>query len=232
MFITHLVIATILAATTGAGMAYVAARSTVNRLRAELDEAHWQLSHDPLTGLSNRAGLRDAHRAVATGRPHPVTIMLIDLDSFKTINDIRGHDAGDAVLEEIATRIESLAELYDGCSARLSGDEFAVILDHDYKVAKAAELFVSILGFAMDIRTGEGTLTVAVAASIGVAVVSSTDPLDTVALHRADTAMYHAKKQGGNRHVLYTPGMTMPDGPPRRGPRPRDLHDRNTGPAA
>ncbi len=66
-------------------------------------------------------------------------------------------------------------------------------------------------------------------ASIGVTACDSADGFDDVVLHRADVAMYHAKHGGGNQHVIYAPGMTMPARTLRRGPRLRDLHRTDQG---
>lgn len=225
MSTTVLVIATIVATTLGVGFGYLATRPASNRLRAELADAAWQLTHDPLTGLLNRTGLRTVHTAIAaTGEPQPIIVMLIDLDQFKDINDTHGHDAGDELLMEVADRLGQIAEIHGGSAARLSGDEFAAILPvRHHGIDDIANLFNSIIAAPVEVHADGGPVTVAVTASLGIATVASTDPLQDIALHRADTAMYHAKNQGGDRHILYAPGMTMPDRERRRGPRLRDL---------
>ncbi|MEU5943463.1 GGDEF domain-containing protein [Micromonospora sp. NPDC047548] len=237
MFTTLLVIATIVAATLGAGvgyrLAYLAARSTTNRLRAELADAAWQLTHDPLTGLLNRTGLRTVHTAIAaSGEPQPIIVMLIDLDQFKEVNDTHGHDAGDDLLMEVADRLGQLADAHGGSIARLSGDEFAAILPvRHHGITALADLFNTVVAAPVEVHADSGPVTVTVTASLGIATVASTDPVQDVALHLADTAMYHAKHQGGDRHILYVPGMTMPDRTPRRGPRLRDLRRDQRGSA-
>ncbi|MDG4813919.1 GGDEF domain-containing protein, partial [Micromonospora sp. WMMD956] len=123
MFTTLLAIATIVAAILGAGVGYLAARPTITRLRAELADAAWQLTHDPLTGLLNRTGLRTIHTAVgASSPPQRLVVMLIDLDRFKEVNDTHGHDAGDDLLVEIADRLAQAVHTYGGTVARLAGD--------------------------------------------------------------------------------------------------------------
>ncbi|WP_309227105.1 GGDEF domain-containing protein [Micromonospora thermarum] len=224
MSTTLLVIATV-AAMFGAAGGYLAARPTINRLRAALADAAWQLTHDPLTGLLNRAGLRTVHTAIAaSGGPQPNIVMLIDLDQFKEVNDTHGHDAGDDLLMEVADRLGQLADAYGASVARLSGDEFAAILPiRGHGISRLADLFTTVIAAPVTVQADSGPVTVTVTASVGIASVASTDSLEDVALHRADIAMYHAKQQGGDRHVLYTPGMTMPDRKRRRGPRLRDL---------
>jgi diguanylate cyclase (GGDEF)-like protein len=225
VFTTLLVIAIIVAATVGAGVGYLAARPTINRLRAELADAAWQLTHDPLTGLLNRTGLRTVHTAIAaSGEPQPIIVMLIDLDQFKEVNDAHSHDAGDDLLMETADRLGQLTDSYGGIVARLSGDEFAAILPlRHHGIADIANRFNTVIATPVKIQADSGPVAVTVTASVGIAIVASADRLEDVALHRADTAMYHAKHQGGDRNVLYVSGMTMPDRERRRGPRLRDL---------
>ncbi|KAB1116865.1 GGDEF domain-containing protein [Micromonospora aurantiaca] len=189
-----------------------------------LADAAWQLTHDPLTGLLNRTGLRTVHTTIALGQPQPIIVMLIDLDQFKEVNDTHGHDAGDNLLTQIADRLAQLAHTYGGTVARLSGDEFAAILPvRDHSISRLADLLTTVIAAPAEVHVDSGPVTVTVTASVGVAIVASTDPMEDVALHHADTAMYHAKHQGGDQHNLYTPGMTMPGREHRRGPRPRDL---------
>ena len=228
MFTTPLVIATLVAATLGAVIGFLTSRRTtrliIARLRDDLADKVWQLTHDPLTGLHNRTGLRAIHAAIsASTESRQLVAMLIDLDLFKEVNDAYGHDAGDDLLKATAVRITRLAALYSGHAARLAGDEFAVIAPLDAtRLAHMALLFTNVIAEPVEVRSDDGPILVAVTASLGIAVASSTDLLEGVALHHADMAMYHAKQQGGNQYVLYRAGMTMPARPPRRGPRLRD----------
>ena len=230
MFTTLLVIAILVAFTLGVAVGYLATRRTVGRLRTELADAAWQLTHDPLTGLLNRIGLRTAHTIAASGPPQPLIVMLLDLDRFKQVNDAHGHDAGDDLLMEVADRLGHLADAAGGTAARLSGDEFAVILPlRHHRLGDLAERFTAAIAAPVTVQADSGPVTVTVTASVGVTIVASTDPLEDVALHRADTAMYQAKHRGGDQHLLYTPGMVMPDRGHRRGPRPRDLRRDQSG---
>lgn len=227
MFTTPLVIATLVAATLGAVIGFLTSRRTtrliIARLRDDLADKVWQLTHDPLTRLNNRAGLRAIHTAIAASEYRQIVTVLIDLDQFKEVNDAYGHDAGDDLLKANAVRITRLAALYSGHAARLAGDEFAVIAPLDAtRLAHMALLFTNVIAEPVEVRTDDGPALVTVTASLGIAVASSTDLLEGVALHHADMAMYHAKQQGGNQYVLYRAGMTMPTRSPRRGPRLRD----------
>jgi diguanylate cyclase len=237
VFTTPLVIATLVAATLGAAIGFLisrtATRPIIARLRDKLTDAVWQLSHDPLTGLHNRTGLRAIHNAIAASVEHQqIVAVLIDLDLFKEVNDAYGHDAGDDLLKATAVRIGRLAALYSGQAARLSGDEFAVIAPLDTaRLINMAVLFISVIAEPVEVRTDDGPITVTITASLGIAAAPSTDPLEA-ALHHADTAMYHAKQQGGNTHVYHRPGMTMPGHRPRRGQRLRDQRRTQNGSGA
>ncbi|MFY1703023.1 diguanylate cyclase domain-containing protein [Micromonospora sp. WMMA1923] len=233
MFTTLLVIATVVAAILGATVGYLATRPTTERLRGELADASWQLAHDPLTGLLNRTGLHAVHTAItATGGPQPIIVMLVDLDQFKQVNDTHGHDAGDDLLTDIANRLTHTASTYGGVVARLSGDEFTILLPvHTHPIDAIAHRISQTIATPVQVQADTGPVPVTVTASIGVARVASTDPLESTALHRADVAMYHAKHQGRGRHVIYTPGMTMPDRRRRRGLRLRDLRRQQRGSA-
>ncbi|MFI7307219.1 GGDEF domain-containing protein [Micromonospora aurantiaca] len=193
---------------------------TIHRLRHQLADTHRSMLRDPLTGMLNRTGLHAAHAALADETPtQPVTVALIDLDDFKTVNDTHGHDLGDDLLIAIGDRITDLAALYGGAAARLAGDEYAVLLPtHAGGPDRIADALAAIIAEPVALGADEYTVT----ASIGLALVEATDPLTDVALHRADVAMYHAKRNGRNRDATYQPGMTMPPAPHRRGPRLRD----------
>lgn len=210
-------------------LGWLTARPLIGRLRAELADAAWWISHDPLTGMLNRVGFYAVHTALAA-MSQPVVILLIDLDHFKPVNDTHGHDTGDDLLIEIGDRITETADMHGGTAARLSGDEFAVMLPvRDHGHSRVADFFISTIAQPVQLAADDTLITVSVTASIGVAIAETSDPLEEVALRRADIAMYHAKHHGGNRYTIYETGMTMPTGAPRRGPRLRDLRQQHRG---
>lgn len=226
--------ASIVIATTATLVAFLLGRLTtwpaIRRLRAQLAEALWWLAHDPLTGLLNRTGLHAVHADLAPITPQPIVAVLLDLDQFKHLNDTHGHDTGDDLLIAIGDRIADVADIYGGAAARLSGDEYAAVLPvRGHDLDRIADTFITLIAQPVHLTTDHGTttVTVTVTASLGVAVVDSSDPFEDIALHRADIAMYHAKHHGGNQHAVYQPGMTMPDTTPRRGPRLRDLRQQH-----
>ncbi|MER7471231.1 GGDEF domain-containing protein [Micromonospora sp. NPDC000018] len=196
----------------------------IRRLDNRLTDALWQLEHDPVTGLLNRAGLLAAHATLAEAdSAGPVIVVLIDLDDFKPVNDTHGHDRGDEVLVEIGERIHNIAALHGGTAARLSGDEYAALLPvRTDDLARIADTFVTLISEPVELTADGEPVTVTVTASVGLALAEVTDPFEEVALRRADIAMYHAKHHGRNRHAIYEPGMAMPAPDNRRGPRLRD----------
>ncbi|HXH41561.1 MAG TPA: diguanylate cyclase, partial [Thermoanaerobaculia bacterium] len=165
---------------------------------------------DPLTGLANRtlfedrlsrAFERSKRRAVIEGETPPLALAYVDLDSFKEVNDLFGHPAGDALLCEIASRLRSGLRSLDTV-ARLGGDEFAVILPDIGSLENARHVIGKLLeGLRDPFLYGGYTLVVSV--SVGV----SMHPLDgdsiDVLTARADKAMYSAKAAGGGGYRFY-----------------------------
>jgi diguanylate cyclase (GGDEF)-like protein len=209
---------------------WLTAYRAIRRLRAANADAGWGLHHDPLTGILSRAGLLAAHGQLANGVPQPIHVLLIDLDDFKPVNDTHGHAAGDDLLIVIGDRIDDTAAICGGHAARLSGDEFAVLLPiRNHTLSRLAHAFLAEIAHPVELTFDGAHMSVTVTASIGAATAESPDPFEDVALRRADIAMYHAKRHGGNRYAIYEPGMTMPTTHVRRGPRLRDLRLQRRG---
>ncbi|MEV6495579.1 GGDEF domain-containing protein, partial [Actinoplanes sp. NPDC051633] len=215
---------TVLAFTAGWLSNRLSNRHAVRRLTAALDEARRRLLRDRLTGLYNRDGLLTAHAADAAARPgRAASVVLIDIDGFKQINDVLGHAAGDDLLTEVARRIDEAARLHLGVAARLSGDEFAAWLPLYGNLDRAADMFVTMIAQPVTLTVDGDPITVVPTASVGISLTSTSVPC-AAALRLADIAMYHAKTAGGARRVVFHRGMTMPHARGRRGPRLRDLH--------
>ncbi len=152
---------------------------------------------DALTGLGNRRQLMRVLEEQAVGGP-PCVLMAIDLDGFKAVNDIRGHDVGDAVLVEVGRRLR--ANLRPGdVAARVGGDEFAVLMwggpDEAYRVA---ERLLAVLNAAYDM---DGSA-VFLSASIGLADGSTGDDVPSL-VHNADLSLRFAKQRGKSRVERY-----------------------------
>ncbi|HZX25782.1 MAG TPA: EAL domain-containing protein [Telluria sp.] len=169
---------------------------------------HHVAQHDVLTGLPNRSLLQDrlsqaVGYAERTGKP--IWVMLVDLDRFKFVNDSMGHKAGDVLLMTVAARLHSALRETDTV-ARLSGDEFVVILSgHDQH-----KLSPDIVQRLMD-KVAQpvilGTKEFNVTCSIGVAVYPTDGTPAESLIEHADIAMYRAKKLGRNNFQFYTPAM-------------------------
>jgi diguanylate cyclase (GGDEF)-like protein/PAS domain S-box-containing protein len=170
-------------------------RDVTERRRAEAELAH-QAMHDALTGLPNRVLLLDRlQQAIAVAQRDGVglSLLLMDLDRFKEVNDTLGHHAGDLLLQQVGTRLRGALRQVDTI-ARLGGDEFAVILpgtDADCLPALVGDLLRRLQAPF----TVEGQH-VAVGASIGVTLAPEHGTVADTLLRRADVAMYVAKRSG------------------------------------
>jgi len=179
------------------------------------DALQHQVLHDALTGLPNRTLLHDrlAHILRLMERDaSSLALLLLDLDRFKEVNDTLGHQAGDALLRQVAARMRDAVRSSDTV-ARLGGDEFAVLLpgaERDGAVQAAQTLRAALVAP----MTVEGQ-TVHVGASIGIAVTPTHGHEAAVLLRHADVAMYIAKRAGSGyavydpRHDGYSTGRLM-----------------------
>jgi diguanylate cyclase (GGDEF)-like protein/PAS domain S-box-containing protein len=168
-------------------------------LESELRE---QAERDPLSGLPNRAGFASRLTA-ALNSPEPITVLYIDIDDFRIINDTFGHAAGDRVLVEAASRIGAGIRSRD-IAARLGGDEFAVILP-GVTPTEAEAIATRILdGLSPAMRLDERL--VYVHASIGIAIGTPGKSSEDM-MREADVAMYMAKGQGKGRYQRFEAKM-------------------------
>ncbi|XXG09655.1 bifunctional diguanylate cyclase/phosphodiesterase [Micromonospora sp. SH-82] len=174
-------------------------------LLAEREQHFRELAHtDALTGLANRRGLLGELSSCArAGTPH--VLISLDLDGFKIVNDMRGHDVGDAVLAEVGRRLRANVRPED-VTARLGGDEFAVLIHGGPEVAAPiAQRLLDVLGEPYEQPGGPVFLSV----SIGVAGQGDQGPEATaptdmqLMLRHADLALRYAKQRGKNRIERY-----------------------------
>lgn len=164
------------------------------------NELKRQASTDPLTNLANRRHfLRQAehHMAQARLESHPLTLLMIDVDRFKSINDTWGHDAGDQVLRAIASRCLDALRPTD-LLARLGGEEFAVLLPHasEPEAQQVAQRLVHAIGGERLVL--DNALTLPVTVSIGLALMQANDTEPGDLMKRADQRLYEAKAAGRN----------------------------------
>jgi diguanylate cyclase (GGDEF)-like protein len=157
-------------------------------------------THDHLTSLFNR---REAYRklgeelAISLQSQQPLSLLLIDLDHFKQVNDTHGHSAGDIVLQSVAGAMRQCIGL-DGFCCRYGGEEFLVVLpgaNLETAIAVAEKLRLQIEKLEMPVSPG--TL-LHITTSIGVATLTGGETVDQL-ISRADSAMYFAKQLGRNR---------------------------------
>jgi diguanylate cyclase (GGDEF)-like protein/PAS domain S-box-containing protein len=178
-------------------------RDVSERKRLEEQLIH-QAFHDPLTGLANRALFRDrvSHAlALAQRRGHPITVLFLDLDDFKLVNDSLGHAEGDRLLIAAAERFLSCARSTDTV-ARLGGDEFAILIEGGEGRDGLLERLSAAMVHAFSLSGNQ----VRVTASIGVATATGGDGADDL-LRNADVAMYEAKRHGKGRSATYESRM-------------------------
>ena len=170
---------------------------------------------DPLTGCLNRRSISPATDqlvGLANRNGRGVAFVMIDLDNFKQVNDLNGHQAGDHVLRETADRIRTILPS-DALLARLGGDEFAIVLSYDRMVPGRIDQFVTriIESIAKPFVLASGGIEITM--SVGIASdrdesTANDRPHDAQALiHKADIAMYEAKKCGKNRYFWFEAPM-------------------------
>lgn len=172
---------------------FVAVFHDISRQKQLERQLEWQATHDHLTGLANRSLLeRSARRAIAQAHRHerPLSLLLIDADRFKRINDRFGHDAGDAVLRGLAERLEGALRQGD-LLARWGGEEF-MLLAPETAAGQALELAERLCRLVREAPMGEpGTVTV----SIGLSALQPSDSFESL-FRRTDQALYAAKSAG------------------------------------
>jgi diguanylate cyclase (GGDEF)-like protein len=177
--------------------------SIVERDQLQTHLAH-EATHDSLTGICNRpaaiAGIQAAmHRAARTGAA--TAVLFVDLNEFKAVNDSHGHEVGDEVLRQVATRM-TVGQRSGDFVARLGGDEFVIVAEGIAGVAEAAELArrtIDTISQPMEI----GGLRISIGAAIGIALTldGPEEPLRLLA--RADAAMYRAKKHESSTFEIF-----------------------------
>lgn len=167
-------------------------------LRAERDAELSRLAlTDPLTGLANHRALYQTLRrelAQASRYTFPLSVVLLDLDGFKQVNDLFGHQYGDEVLRQVARMATEACRGMD-LPARLGGEEFVLVLPHAPKLA-ALQVAERLRRRIEQTTLEEG---VRLSASFGVAVFPEDGNTPDALLRAADEAMYRAKRAGGNR---------------------------------
>jgi len=168
-------------------------------LRARLDIAMHAARHDGLTGVLNRTGFVDELTARLARSRQKQTVLLIDLDRFKNVNDTLGHNAGDDLVRKICTAMVAVIPAGD-VLARLGGDEFGIIVEGatDVGIAEFCALILRVCAQSRRISGHE----IQVSASIGVAHQGNSQS-QLELMHHADLALYAAKREGRNRYRMF-----------------------------
>jgi diguanylate cyclase (GGDEF)-like protein/PAS domain S-box-containing protein len=186
--------------------ANLSVRDLTIRRNAEM-KLHHLAHHDTLTGLPNRLLLTQKLEEAAHNPPNKstvVTVLYLDLDRFKPVNDLFGHAVGDALLVAASTRLRSILRGKDTL-ARIGGDEFAIVLpetrQEDGTTLASRLLSVMAAPFPIDGQQIE------VGLSIGVASTDSPGTTTDTLLRCADIAMYRVKDEGGGGYCIFEPSM-------------------------
>lgn len=164
---------------------------------------------DPLTNCLNRRSINERTAdliAEADKRSMSVAFLMLDLDHFKTINDIHGHHAGDVVLKTVAQRLRKVIAPR-ALLSRLGGDEFAIAFIYDENNSSAVERIAEAIieQVAQPIEAAAGEL--AISTSIGISKTKHHEETAESLMRRADIAMYHSKKQGRNQFAWFKASM-------------------------
>jgi len=192
--------------------------ATVLRALGRVNQKNRYLAHHcGLTNIANRARFDDLLSAACkNSHNRPFTLLAIDLDKFKPLNDTYGHEAGDLVLKTVASRLESCVGEF-GVVARIGGDEFMVILRENFErnlIQTLADEIISLVSWPISTPYGELT----VGCSIGIASAPKDGRTDAELTRRADEAMYYSKKMLGNSKTFAED---------RIGPQDADVHFHN-----
>jgi diguanylate cyclase (GGDEF)-like protein/PAS domain S-box-containing protein len=186
---------------------YGVVKDISDRKQAE-ETVHYQTYHDLLTGLPNRAKFRDhLGRALVHGKRNQraLSVMILDLDNFRVVNDSLGHGVGDELLIHIAARLrQCLTD--DDILARLGGDEFALLMpdaSSRLEITVAGHKVIEALNEPVHIKGHELYIT----ASVGASFAPEDGAVADTLIRQTEIAMYQAKSQGGCRLQFWQPAM-------------------------
>lgn len=187
---------------------FVAVQEDVTEQKKAEERFLYMAEHDDLTGLVNRPKLLesiDTARALSDRTGTAIALLYFDIDAFKDINDVFGHDLGDLVIVEVARRLKRMTRVSDTL-ARLGGDEFAILQTGLHTPQSAADLARKIIDEMRHPMLIEGK-EIIVSASIGISAYPADSGDGAQLLNKADMAMYKAKDKGRNTFHFFSPEM-------------------------
>jgi len=188
----------------------VAMVTDISQLEASRKQLHFFATHDQLTQLPNRTLLLQKLDTILTRhrrQHHTGALLFVDLDNFKSINDMAGHTVGDRILIECTSRIAQQLRSRD-TFGRLGGDEFLIILENIHHRESAAYIARKIL-HALKEPFVDNENIFELGASIGITFFPENGTKSETLIHQADLAMYQAKKRGKNRFQYYNRSFEM-----------------------
>jgi len=178
--------------------------SNVTREREAAQRVTTLAFKDAVTGLHNRHSFQ-IRLGQMVANQSPCTVMYMDLDGFKTVNDALGHDIGDELLKGVAQRVSEVLRPQD-LLARIGGDEFGMIFDGLQSADDAAQIASRILA-ALRVPCEVGGATVPIGASLGIVLMPRDGHESDVVMKHADLALYAAKAAGRGQYRFYLPEM-------------------------
>lgn len=194
----------------GEWLMYVAPRDIRERRQAE-QAVRWAASHDGLTGLANRAqATRFLERALARAKTTQAggALLFVDLDRFKPVNDLHGHEVGDRVLQAVAHRMQACVH-DDELLARVGGDEFVLIMPRLTGGAGQAQERAAALIEAVSQPVKVGNIEVQLCGSIGISCFPGDGDTSSALIHAADMAMLQVKQNGRAGFACYSSAMNI-----------------------
>ncbi|MFQ6370523.1 EAL domain-containing protein [Shewanella sp. YIC-542] len=183
---------------------YVGVFSDISQRKQQEEELRRLTNNDLLTGLPNRSSLQVTLENLVK-KDHHHTLMILDLDNFKKINDSLGHQVGDDLLCQVSTRLLNIIPKHTNLY-RLGGDEFAILVDQNPDIGSSALIANDVIDAFRGpfLLSGENLV---IGVSIGIVLYPEDEQNEQALLRKADIAMYHAKSAGGNRYQFYSESL-------------------------
>jgi len=185
---------------------YISLISDMSKIKGFEQRLQFLSQHDPLTSLPNRQLFETRLEHAIQSAGNPFSILSIDLDDFKSVNDVYGHPTGDDILLEIAKRLQSFVPEEDTV-ARIGGDEFVILIETPMdanEIAKFADKLRHVVAEPVNVRDRH----LHIPSSIGISIHPEDGTDVTTLLQHADTALHQAKSQGKNRYAFYAEELT------------------------